>query len=105
MKKIASDYSKLQKVYGKHAKKIAMRLQQLSAAYSLQIYAQLDPLARLHQLTGDRDGPFAVEITGNFRLIFEIANTPIPRTDEGEEIDRSRVTKIKVIELSEDYHG
>lgn len=105
MAKVANVFRTLQQEHGQRAKKIAMRLQQVRAADTLQIYAELDPLARLHQLTGDRNEQFAVDISGNYRLIFEIANDPIPRKDEGEEIDRSRVTKIKVLELSEDYHG
>ena len=101
--KTASKEKKLRKKYGEQAKKINLRLQQLQSADTLAIYAQLDPLARLHQLTGDRDEQFAVKVSGNCRLIFEVANNPIPRTED-EGIDRSRVTEITVLELSEDYH-
>lgn len=103
--KLANKFSKLQSQYGQNAKKIYLRLQQLEAADSLAIYEKLDPLARLHKLTGDRDGQYAVDVSGNCRLIFEIANNPIPRKEGEREVARDRVTKIKVLELSEDYHG
>ncbi len=106
MEKAANKYAALQKEYGEHAKKIAMRLQQLGAAENLSIYEQLDPLARLHQLTGDRFEEFAVDISGNFRLLFKVLNDPVPRKDDGSEaIDRRRVTKIMILELRKDYHG
>lgn len=95
----------MQKEYGEHAKKIALRLQQLAAAESLAVYEKLDPLARLHQLTGDRFEEFAVDISGNFRLLFRVLNDPMPRKEDGSEaIDRARVTKIMILELRKDYH-
>jgi plasmid maintenance system killer protein len=106
MAKTASSLQKLEQAYGRHAKKIYLRLQQLQAANNLSIYEQLDPLARLHQLSGDRDEQFAVDVSPNYRLIFEVANVPIPRKEnDTSAIDRSQVTKITILELSEDYHG
>ena len=106
MMKAANTYRKLQKEYGDRAKRIALRLQQLIAAENLEAYGELDPAARLHQLSQNRDEEFAVDVRGNERLVFEVANDPVPRKDDDEKaIDRGRVTKIRVLELCEDYHG
>lgn len=105
MTKIANSERKLKKAYGELSDKIQRRLQMLRAANTLAIYEQLDPLSGLHQLTGNRKEQFAVDLSGNFRLTFKVANEPIPRMENSEGIDRSRVTHIKVLELSEDYHG
>lgn len=106
MAKRANSYQKLQKEYGERARKIALRLQQLNAADNLEAYAELDPLGRLHQLSQNRDEEFAVEISGNYRLIFEVNDDPVPRrADDENALDRGRVTRIRVLELCEDYHG
>ena len=104
--KTANSLRELKKRHGKRAKKIARRLQQLAAAENLAAYRELDPLGRVHQLSQDRDEEFAVDVSENERLIFEVANDPIPRGDDDEHaIDEARVTKIRVLELCEDYHG
>jgi hypothetical protein len=57
----------------------------------------------LSPITGELDELFAVDISGNERLVFEIAHDPMPRTaDQG--IDKARVTEIIVLRI-EDYHG
>lgn len=59
--------------------------------------------ARCHELVADRAGQFAVSVKDPYRLIFEPAGTPVPRTRDGG-IDRSKVTKIAIIGVV-DYHG
>lgn len=56
-----------------------------------------------HQLTADRARQFAVDLWGQFRLIFEPDHKPIPEMPDGG-IDRTRVTKIVIMEVV-DYHG
>jgi len=58
---------------------------------------------RRHELSHDRKGQFAVDITGNYRLVFEPNNNPIPLKKDGG-LDLNRITKIKILEV-EDYHG
>lgn len=106
MAKTANSWKKLQKAHGRNAQKILLRLQQLDAAPCLADVRELDPLARLHQLSADRDEQFAVEVSGNYRLIFEVANVPVPKKEDDENaIDETHVTSIRVLELCEDYHG
>ena len=60
------------------------------------------PPLRCHQLIGDRDEQFAVNVDRRYRLVFEPARRPIPRrADNG--IDIARVTAIVIIEVV-DYH-
>lgn len=57
---------------------------------------------RCHQLTGDRDEQFAIDLVQPYRLVFEVEHDPIPR-DEFGGIDRKRVTAIIIIAVT-DYH-
>jgi toxin HigB-1 len=56
-----------------------------------------------HLLTADRDGEFAVDLRGPYRLIFEPGHDPVPRLDDGS-IDIAKVTTIRIKEV-QDYHG
>ena len=59
-------------------------------------------MLRCHQLSGDRDEQFAVDLVHPFRLVFEVAHDPIPRDKFGG-IDKERVTAIRIMEVI-DYH-
>jgi proteic killer suppression protein len=56
-----------------------------------------------HPLTADRAGEFAVDLRGQYRLIFEPDHDPVPRLDSGG-IDMTKVTDIRIKEV-DDYHG
>ncbi len=60
------------------------------------------PPMRLHQLTGDRLGQFAVDLSHPRRLVFEPNQDPLPMGDTGG-LDRRRVTAILILEVV-DYH-
>ncbi len=64
---------------------------------------QYYPGARCHALKGDREGQLAVDLDHPYRLIFEVANDPIPLRDDGG-LDWPAVTAVKIIKV-EDYHG
>ncbi len=76
--KTASNSRLLKKQHGVLAKTIGLRLQCLIAADNLEIYAQLDPLGGFHKLEGI-EARYAVEVSGNYRLLFDVANEPIPK--------------------------
>jgi proteic killer suppression protein len=84
------------------ADKIRQRLLELEAANTLADLSTLPP-PRCHQLTENLDEQFAVDISRNERLVFEVADDPIPRKPDGG-IDLERVTEIRVLRI-EDYHG
>jgi len=56
-----------------------------------------------HPLAGDRAGQFAVDVSKNWRLIFEIANNPVQLDQKGG-IDLTGVTAVRILEVV-DYHA
>lgn len=70
--KIINDKRQLVKHYGKdRALKIQQRLDEFSAAENLTQISHLPP-ARLHQLKGDRQYQFAVDIGANGELFLKV---------------------------------
>ena len=84
-----------------NARKLRQRLQEMEAAENL---AQLQALpgARCHQLIGDRDEQFAVDLKHPKRLVFEVADSPVPRRTDGG-VDLAHVTSVVILEVV-DYH-
>ena len=60
------------------------------------------PPMRLHQLTGNREGQFAVDLAHPYRLIFAPNHKPLPTKEDGG-LDRGKVTAIVILEVV-DYH-
>jgi plasmid maintenance system killer protein len=101
IKKKLSSSSEIKKAYGTMAKKVQVRIDEIEASPNLAILMQL-PAANCHPLKGNRSGEWAVDISGNYRMIFEIDHYPVPRKENGE-IETIRVTDIRIIETA-DYH-
>lgn len=57
---------------------------------------------RLHPLSGNRVGQYAVSVLEPFRLILEPADDPIPRTDDGA-VDTDAVRSVRILEVT-NYH-
>jgi len=81
----------------KMAGKLLQRLMELSAADTLHDVSYLPP-ARCHELAGDRAGQLSVDLEHPYRLLFKVANTPIPRKADGG-LDWSVVTEIEIIDI------
>ena len=60
------------------------------------------PPMRLHQLTGNREGQFAVDLAQPHRLVFAPNHEPVPTREDGG-LDRGRITSIVILEVV-DYH-
>ena len=60
------------------------------------------PPMRLHQLSGNREGQFAVDLAQPHRLVFAPNHEPLPTREDGG-LDRSRITAIVILEVV-DYH-
>lgn len=101
LQKILTDPGEIKKAYGSMARRVSQRMDQLQAAPNLATIQSL-PAMECHILTGDRKGEWAVSISGNYRLIFEIDQDPIPTKDDGS-IDSIRITDIRILETT-DYH-
>jgi plasmid maintenance system killer protein len=101
--KIYNDQSQLVRKYGPlRAKLLWRRLGELRAAENLEVIRSL-PQMRCHELKGNRAGMLSVDLDHPYRLIFEPANDPVPRTaDNG--LDWSKITAIRILAV-EDYHG
>jgi len=102
LEKTCNDHRQLQKVYGeKRARKLHQRLDELRAADVLADISHLPP-PRMHQLVGNRERQFSVDLDHPYRLIFSVADNPVPLRDDGG-IDLSKVTAI-LIQGVEDTH-
>jgi proteic killer suppression protein len=81
------------------AHKLHTRLADLEAAAKVSDLIAGNP----HPLKGNRVEPFALDLAGGWRLVFEAANEPVPRKEDAS-LDWFRVTIIS-IEYIGDYHG
>jgi proteic killer suppression protein len=100
--KVLNEEARMKRAYGEvNAKYIRLRLAVLAAAPTLADVPAHAP-ERCHQLTGDRKGSFAVVVQQPYRIVFEPAHDPVPRTADGG-IDLARVTAINILEIV-DYH-
>jgi plasmid maintenance system killer protein len=101
LEKQLTDPKEMSKSFGQLARKVNQRLKDLTDADNLGIMRTI-PAARCHELTGNRKGKLAVDISGNYRMIFEPNHHPIPNKDDGG-LNWEEVTKIQINEI-EDYH-
>lgn len=101
LEKQLTDPKEISKSFGQMARRVNQRFKELGAADNLAIMRTI-LAARCHELTGDRKGELAVDVSGNYRIIFEPNHDPIPRKDDGG-LNWEEVTKIQINEF-EDYH-
>ena len=101
LEKQLGNASELKKAFGTNAKRVKSRLDDIEASPNLAVLMQI-PAANCHPLSGDRKGEWAVDVSANYRLIFEIQNEPIPKTPDGS-IDVALVTDIRILKVV-DYH-
>lgn len=101
LEKRLTDPKELNKNFGQLAKKINQRISQLKAADNLSIMRTL-PAARCHELTGEYEDCLAVDVSGNYRLIFKRDHDPRPQKPDGG-LDWTSVTIIEIQEIK-DYH-
>lgn len=89
------------KSFGKLARKVNQRLKEFTDADNLAVMKTIQA-SRCHELSGNHTGELAVDVSGNYRLIFEPNHNPVPTNDDGG-LSWEKVTKIKIITI-EDYH-
>lgn len=89
LEKICTDASVARKVYSvKMAEKIQMRIDEIRASDSVESMIKYQ-IGKCHELKGDRDGQYAVNLVQPYRLIFE-------KKDK-------EITIVRIIEIT-DYH-
>jgi len=81
---------------------LARRLSLLRAASVLAEVPHTRP-ARRHELFGEWSGHFAVDLTGNWRLVFRPDHDPVPRRADGG-VDITAVTAVVIVSII-DYHN
>lgn len=101
LRKILTNAMEIRKEYGTMAKKVSQRMDQIYASPDLSVLISISS-ANCHPLTGDRKAEWAVDISGNYRLIFEINQDPVPQKNDGS-VDSILVTDIRILETT-DYH-
>ena len=94
LRKICEDEKALKIAYGDRASTIIQRINEFIAAESLFDISKL-PQTRLHPLTRDLKGCYAVDIRQPYRVIV------CPR--DGDRSDWKTITKIEIIKIV-DYH-
>jgi plasmid maintenance system killer protein len=101
LEKKLTDPTKMAKAFGLLARKVNQRLKDLTDADNLETMRAIQA-ARCHELKGDRKGELAVDVSGNYRMVFEPNHDPVPRKDDGG-LNWEEVTKIQINDI-EDYH-
>ncbi len=103
LRKVIADEAGCRREYGADmARKLALRLASLRAAESLADFwpAKSGP-ERCHELKGDRQGTFSVDLKQPYRLLFQATKEPNV-TDEKERW--KSITSIDITGI-EDTHG
>jgi len=96
-KKIAENFRKARKLYGKEkAEKIILRINELKAANTLKDIKNL-PQARLHPLKINRRGQFSIDTIRQYRII-------IKPTGNYDINNLKTIKKIKILDLNLDTH-
>ena len=101
LEKTLTNPAKTFREYGTRAKKVIQRLREIESSANLSVLMKI-PAANCHPLSGSRAGEFAVNVSGNRRMIFEIHQEPIPLKGDGG-TDTDSVTSVKILEIK-DYH-
>ena len=98
LQKICSNTNEsIKKLGSKMARKLQQRLMELKAASCLADISKVPP-PRYHQLSGDRGGQLSVDLEHPYRLLFILANDPIPAKQDGG-LDWAKVTEIEIVEI------
>lgn len=71
IKKVCTNAFEAEKKHGKEmAEKIHLRIDQISAAFSVEMMIQYK-IGRCHPLKGNRNNQYAVDLVHPYRLVFE----------------------------------
>ncbi|MEN8136492.1 MAG: killer suppression protein [Thermodesulfobacteriota bacterium] len=102
LQRICSISSESRKQLGaKCSRKLQQRMMELNAAPTLADISHLPP-PRCHELTGNRAGQLSVDLEHPYRLLFIVANGPLPEW-EGVGLDWKDVTEIEIIAIADTH--
>jgi plasmid maintenance system killer protein len=100
-KLLNSEKETLKKYGADNGKRILLRLSQLAAVENLQQLASF-PKIRLHQLSGNRNEQFSIDVKHPYRLLVIANHEETPRKTDGG-LDWSSITSITVIEIADTH--
>lgn len=100
-KEFSSDSFLVRRYGSTNTKVLALRLAAFGTAHSLQDLSNFGA-TNFHQLKGDRDEQFAVNLSGGKRLVFEVGHAEVPRKED-KGVELSKVTAVRIVEIV-DYH-
>ena len=105
LRKEMNQASLMIRTYGpRQAKALQIVLTSLHAAKNLATFAPpYSPPHRCHELKGNLKGLLSLDLAHPYRLLFEVANEPVPLRPEGG-LDWQQVTAIRIMRV-EDTHG
>jgi proteic killer suppression protein len=92
---------KLRREYGRFANRVKQRLDELATYETLDALQREMPHIHCHELTGNMKGLLAVNLTGNYRLLFR-PEEPVPRKPDGG-LDWKQIQHIVIVGIT-DYH-
>ena len=101
MENSVASLSAIRKHYGDRAKKLSQRLDDLASVVNLEAMRSFSS-AHCHELTGNRQGKLAIDLTLNHRIIFLPDHDPVPRKMDGG-LDWIMITSIVIVAIGEDY--
>jgi proteic killer suppression protein len=102
LEKELNNETRLIKRWGpEQAKKIKMRLTELTAAENLEDMKTL-PQARAHELSGNRSGQISLDVKHPYRLLIISDHEETPRKKDGG-LDWKMVTRIKVVGVKDTH--
>lgn len=98
MAKLCNSLSKSQKKWGdRRGRLVIRRLDEIRDSANMAVLKTL-PGARLHPLLENRKGQYSVDLEHPYRLLFEIADDPVPQL-EGGRVDYSKVSTVRILEV------
>ncbi|MDQ2731430.1 MAG: killer suppression protein [Armatimonadota bacterium] len=101
MKKVCSASKEQITEFGpERAKRLRRRLDQMRASPSLAVFRLVHP--RCHSLIGNRAGQWSADLDGPYRLLFEIADEPLPVDDNGG-INFNEVQKVRILDVTDTH--
>lgn len=102
LRKLCNSFSIAKRKLGENcSKKLFQRLDEIADSDNLSIFKKVHP--RLHQLKGRQSDQWSADLQHPFRLIFKIANDPVPKLEDGG-INLEKVSIINIWNV-EDTHG
>lgn len=102
MARACNDSTERKRRFGpERATRLGIRLDQMRSSNTLAVFKLVHP--RCHQLKANRSGQWSADLDGPYRLIFEIADDPIPLDDRGN-VDAAAVRKVRIINVA-NTHG